>query len=145
MLGEVRLHRVPSRRAALARHDDEQRTLVPLRMTHSDRGGHQYIRVAAGAGLHVDRADPRATRLDHFLGAVGDVQIAVGIDCRDVAGCEPAVGVVCRASLEAEVSAAHPRAPDLELTGRHTVAGQLAPFTVDYFHVHTEYSAALER
>jgi hypothetical protein len=41
--------------------------------------------------LELDRADPFAARLDHVLGAVAQLDVAVVVDGGDVAGLEPAV------------------------------------------------------
>ena len=58
----------------------------------------------------VDRADPLAARLDDVLAAVGDLHVAVGIDRRDVAGGEPAVGVARAAAVHRRSSRCRPRA-----------------------------------
>ncbi len=83
--------------------------------------------------LDVDRADPLAARLDHVLAAVGDLQEAVGVDRRDVAGREPAVRE--RRRVAAKVVVDHPRPAHLQFAERDAVPRQLAAIVADDAHV----------
>ena len=82
------------------------------------------VGVRDGDVLQRDRADPLAARLDHVLGAVGDLHVAVGIDGRDVAGGEPAVGVAarCRAARRNRRCTPRARAPADRRTARRPTA-----------------------
>ena len=90
-------HRRRIDRVARPRHHQQQRPLVPFRVR-----ARRSTAASATSGcetrdvLQRDRADPFAAGLDHVLRAVGDLHEAVGIDGRDVAGGEPAVGVAAR-------------------------------------------------
>src|SRR3546814_7438543 len=64
----------------------------------SDLGGE-----TDGGVFEVDRRDPFAARLDHVFRSVGDLHVAVGIECGDVAGGEPAVVVEHLAALALEI------------------------------------------
>src|SRR5665811_1928082 len=50
--------------------------------------------VADGDVFQLDGADPFAAGLDHVLGAVGDLHVAIGVDGGDVAGREPALSFI---------------------------------------------------
>ena len=50
-----------------------------------------HLGMADGEVLQVDRGNPFAARLDHVLGAVGDLHVAVRVDGGDVAGVEEAL------------------------------------------------------
>ena len=76
---------------ALLQHDDQQRPLVPFRMLDADHRRFRHLGMADGEVLQLDRGDPFAARLDHVLGAVGDLHVAVRVDGRDVAGVEKAL------------------------------------------------------
>src|SRR5688500_9926832 len=127
---------------ALHRHHD--RALVPFRVLHADHRGLGDRRVLDGDVLQVDGADPFAARLDHVLGAVGDLHVAVGVDGGDVAGREPALAQHL-AALALEVAAGDPRAAHHQVAEALAVPGQLAAFLVDDLHVDAEDAAALLR
>ena len=91
VLGEEGEQRLVRRRPPRLGHDDQQRPLAPVRVRHRDHRGLGDVGMRHRGILEVDRADPLAARLDHVLAAVGDLQVAVGVDRRDVAGVEPAV------------------------------------------------------
>ena len=99
---------LPARRAALPRHDDQQRPLLPFRVANTDDGGLLHVGMAHRRVLEVDRADPFAARFDHVLGPVGDPHEAVGVEGGHVAGREPSVGVQPVAALALEVAAGRP-------------------------------------
>src|SRR5690348_14988370 len=78
-------YRLARQRSALFANDEQERTLVPLRMTYADYGGLGHIGMSDGDIFELDRADPFAARLDHVLRPIGDLQIAVGVERADVA------------------------------------------------------------
>src|SRR6185436_13991013 len=90
----------------LRRHHD--RALVPLGVVHADHRRLGDRRVRDRDVLEVDRADPLAAGLDHVLGAIGDLDVAIGIDGADVASGKPAV-VQGVAAFALEVALDHPR------------------------------------
>ena len=92
--------------------------------------------------LELDRADPLTARLDQVLAAVGDLQVAVGVDRGDVAGVEPAVGVG-GVAVGPVVAAADPRPADQQLASRRPVPGQVASLPIDDPQVDAEQGAAL--
>ena len=63
--------------------------------------------------FHVDRADPFAARFDDVLAPVGDPHEPVGVDRRDIAGMEPAIGLDRGGGrlLILEIAADDPRPP----------------------------------
>jgi hypothetical protein len=90
--------------ASLAHHDQQGRS--SHRMEHADRGGFGHGGMAHGGVFQLDRADPFAARLDDVLGPVGQLQRAVGMDYRNVAGIEPLAGI--DGFLALEVALDHP-------------------------------------
>src|SRR5688572_24461520 len=68
----------------------------------------------------------------------------IAADGGNATGGEPAVGIVCRALVDPEVRAADPGPPNLELTGRDAVPGELAVLLVDDLHVDPEHGATLQ-
>src|SRR5574339_206986 len=74
-------------------HHHHDRALVPFRVAHADHRGLGDRRVRDRDVLQVDRADPLAAGLDHVLRAVGDLDVAVGVDGAHVAGGEPGPSV----------------------------------------------------
>src|SRR3954469_11420141 len=123
-------------------HRDNDRPLVPLRMLDADHRGFSDRRMGDGDVLEVDRADPFAARLDHVLGAVGDLDVAVRIDGADIARREPAV-LQRIAALGLEVAFDHPRAAHLQVAERLAVPRQVAAVLVDDAQVDTEERAPL--
>src|SRR5260221_4287746 len=110
-------------------HRDDDRPLVPLRMLHADHRRLGDRRVRDRDVLQVDRADPLAARLDHVLGAVGDLDVAVGVDGADVAGREPAL-LQRIAALALEIALDHPRPAHLQVAEGLAVPRQLLPVLV---------------
>jgi hypothetical protein len=104
-------------------HDDQQRALVPLGVLHADHGGLGDLGVRHGVALDVDGADPFAAGLDHVLGPVGDLHVAVGVDGGDVARGKPAVAQNRPAGL-LEVAVDHPVAADLQVAEGDAVVGK---------------------
>ena len=78
---------------ALLSHDHQQGPLVPFGVRQADGGGLLHAGAAKRNVLDLDRRDPFAARLDHVLGAVCDVHVAILIDGGDVARVEPAIGI----------------------------------------------------
>ena len=62
-------------------------------MLDADHGGLRDLGMADREVFQVDRGNPFAAGLDHVLGAVGDLHVAVRVDGGDVAGVEEAVVV----------------------------------------------------
>jgi hypothetical protein len=61
-------------------------------MMDADHGGLRHRRMAHGGILDRGTRDPFATRLDHVLGAIDDLDGAVRKQPGDVAGLQPAFG-----------------------------------------------------
>ena len=127
--------------------DDQQRALVPLRVRHADDRRLDHAGAADRGILEVDRANPFAARLDHILGAVDDLHVAVGVDRRDVAGVEPAVGVedvaVPLAVAAAEVARDDPRTLDQQAPEAGPVARLFRTIGPDDLHLDAEQRATL--
>src|SRR5438067_1426266 len=124
----------------LHRHDD--RPLVPLRMLDADHRRLGDRRMRYRDVLEIDRADPFAARLDHVLRAVGDLNIAVGIDGAYVAGREPAIPQRV-AALALEVALDHPRPAHLQIAESLAIPRQVFAVLVDDAHVDTEQHTPL--
>ena len=77
---------------ALAQRDEGARALAPLLVGPGDHGGLQHGRMTVEGALDLDRADVLAAGDDDVLRAVLDLDIAVGVHHREVAGVEPAAG-----------------------------------------------------
>ena len=76
---------------ALAQHAHRERPLRPLLVGDRDHRRLGDRRVPHQRVLERDGRDPLAAGLDEVLGAVLDLDVAVGVDRDDVAGLEPAV------------------------------------------------------
>src|SRR3546814_1941461 len=74
----------------------------------------------------LDRTDPFATGLDHVLAAIRDLQKAVTVEMRNVAGREPAI--LQRVVVMTEIAIDHPVAAYQQIASRCAVARQ---FTAD--------------
>src|SRR5688572_13459005 len=124
----------------LHRHHD--RALVPFRMMHADHRGLGDRRVRDRDVLQVDRADPLAARLDHILRAIGDLDVALGVDGAHVAGRKPSV-LQRIAALALEIALDHPRPAHLQVAERLAVPRQLAAVLVHDAVVDAENRAPL--
>src|SRR5687767_1128799 len=133
---------VPRNILARLLHRDHDRPLVPLGMVHADHRGLGDRRVLDRDVLQVDGADPLAAGLDHVLRAVGDLDVAVGIDGAHVAGRKPAV-LQWIAALALEVTLDHPGPAHLQIAEGFPVPGQLAAVLVDDAQVDAEDRAPL--
>src|SRR2546428_4713939 len=65
-------------------HGHHDRPLVPFGMLHPDDRSLRDRGMRDRDVLEIDRADPFAARLDDILRAVGDLDVAVGVDGADV-------------------------------------------------------------
>jgi TRAP-type C4-dicarboxylate transport system permease large subunit len=140
-----RLARVADPRAAAARaaHHQQQRPFLPLRVRHADDGGLGHRRVAHGGVFQVDRADPFAAGLDHVLGAVHQLQVAVGVDGGHVTGGEEAFGVELGAAFVLEVAAGDPGAAHVQVAACLAVPGHGLAVFVHQLQVHAPHATAL--
>ena len=98
--------------------------------------------MADGEVLELDRGNPFAARLDHVLGAVGDLHVAVRVDGGDVAGVEEAVLVEDVAAV-LEIAARNRRPAHLEPAEGLAVARQLVAGVVGDLHLDPERRVAL--
>ena len=113
---------VSRRLLALAQHHARERALAPLGVRQADHRGLGHRRVRHDLVLELDRADPLAARLDHVLGAVAQLDVAVRIDGGDIAGLQPpVVGERLGGPLVVVVGRRDPRAAHLQLTRRLAV------------------------
>src|SRR4051812_8968404 len=96
-------------------HHARERALVPSFVGDADHACLAHIGVRGEPVLEVDRADPFAARLDHVLGAVGDLHESVGRHAAHVTRAQPAIVELFGRGV-AVVRAGDPRAPHLDLT-----------------------------
>ena len=59
------------------RHHAGQRALLPALVRQADHGGLEHVGMADDRVLQLDARDPLAAALDHVLGAIGDLHVAV--------------------------------------------------------------------
>ena len=87
--------------------------------------------------FQIDRADPLAAGFDDVLAPVGDPHKAVGIDRRDIAGMEPAIGLECGGGrlLILEIAADDPWTAHQQFADRFAVMRQRASLIVDDLHL----------
>ena len=91
-LGAEREQRlVRERRAGLAHHERAD-VLAEHLVRHADDRGLLHVGVLEDHGLDVGGVDVVAAADDHVLDAARDVDEAVGVEVREVAGAQPAVG-----------------------------------------------------
>ncbi len=128
---------VALQRVAFALDHDQQRPFVPLRVGAGDAGGHGHGRVGHGDVFQFDGADPFAAGLDHVLGAVGDLDVAVGVDGDHVARGKPAV-LQWAGRLAAVVVARNPRPAHQQVAGGFSVPRQVGAVAVYHPHIHPE-------
>src|SRR5262249_15326419 len=93
--------------------------------------------------LELDRRDPLPAALDDVLGAVGDLDVAVGIDVDDVAGAEPPVVERLRRARVLVVARGDPGTAHLELADALTVPGKLRAVLADDPPLDARYRSAL--
>src|SRR5688572_15738774 len=94
-------------------------------MLHADHRRLGDRGMGNGDVLEVDGADPFAAGLDHVLRAVGDLDVALGVDVHHVAGGEPAA-LERIAAFALEIALNYPRAAHVEVADRLPVPGKLA-------------------
>ena len=75
-------------------------------MLHADDRCFRHLGVTDRQVFEIDRRYPFAAGLDHVLGAVGDLHVAVAVDGRDVAGVEQAILVEDRIALDLVIALA---------------------------------------
>ena len=95
-LRAVRDHRPRAELRTRRAHDEGDRTLVPPRMRLRDDRRLRHAVEADDVVLEVDRRDPLAARLHQVLGTVGDDEVLLRVDGRDVSGDEPSVPELVR-------------------------------------------------
>ena len=122
--------------------DDEQRPLVPARVLDPDHRRFGDRGVADGDVLERDRADPFAAALDHILRAIGDLQVTVGIDGRDIAGGKPAVAQR-RSAFGPVIAGRDPPAAHQKIAEARAVPRQLVARAVDDLKIDAGDDAAL--
>ena len=113
-------------------------------MKDADNGRDLYAGTGDRDILDVDRADPFAARFDDILLAVGNAHEAIRIDCRDIAGVEPAIFVE-RGGFLAIVALEHPGSADHDGAGASTIVRQLPAIVVDDLELDAELEPALTR
>ncbi len=100
----------------------------------------------AGAGdrsiFEFDRADPLATRLDHVLRPVRDLDSSVGMDGGDVARVEPLL-VIGRIPIRLEIALDHPGAPALQAARRLAVPRLHIALVIDHAKLNSERHPSL--
>src|SRR5207244_13497248 len=105
--------------------------------------GFEHLRMCDDQVLQIDTRDPLAARLDDVLGAVHDLDIALRVNGRDIAGLEPAVRSKSVGRFEAVVAAGDPRPPDLYFAHSGAVPGDHTPLLVHQAEVHSHGGVAL--
>ena len=99
-------------------------------MLDRNHGGLGDVGMGHDLALELDSGDPFATGLDQVLSAVGDPDVAVAVDGRDVAGAEPAIDELVASAGVVVVVGRDPVAAHLDLADRLPVPGQLLSFVV---------------
>ena len=112
-------------------------------MGHADDGGLGHAGMAHGGVLHVDGGNPLAARLDHVLGAVHQLQEAVGIDGGHVTRGEEAFLIDGRAAFALEVAAGDPGAAHAQVSPGLAVPGLGPAVVVHDLEVHAPDAASL--
>ncbi len=77
-------------RSALLEFDKRAGTLAPFRIGHGHHGGHQHSGMAVKHVFDFDAGDVFPARNNDVLAAILDLDVAVGIDHREVAAVKPA-------------------------------------------------------
>ena len=99
--------------------DHRLHRLAPLLVGDADDGAVAHRRVGPDHLLDFARVDVEAAADDHVLLAVGDVEVAVGVEVADVAGVQPAVDDRLRGLVRRLVVALHHEvAAHADLAGR---------------------------
>ena len=114
----------------LRERDNQQRALVPFGMTRADDRHLTHIGMTHDNVFEVYRRDPLAARLHQILRAIGDVDVSVLVDDRDVAGIEKAVAIHDGLVGRTEVIAHDARPAGLQVAHRLAVTRQSSPRVV---------------
>ena len=92
--------------------------------------------------FQINRTNPLTARLDYILTAVSNLQVALGVDYRDIAGREPTI-LQHISALALEVARYHPRTTNQQIAIRGAVPGQFVTVVVDNLHINAVDDAAL--
>ena len=106
-------------------YDKSQWALLPFTVRHSDDCCFPHRLVCNQRVFQVDGANPLPAGLDQVLQAIGDFQVAFGINRAYVAGAEPAIGGPLVSLIEVVVAACNPWPTDLQVARGYTVSGTL--------------------
>src|SRR5713101_234786 len=122
-LAQERVQLLRSHLRARRPYDARERTFVPARIRNRDHCRFRDIGMRHQLPFELHRRDPLAARLDDILGAVGDADVPVVRDTRDVAGTQPTMVELLGRGI-AVVRRGDPRTPHLDLAHRLPVPGQ---------------------
>ena len=112
-------------------HDAGKGALDPLRVRDCDDGRLEHLGMRHDQVLEVDARDPFSAGLDDVLRAIGDLDVALGIDRPHVAGLEPAVLGEVIGRVRLVVAARDPRPAHLDLAHRLAVPWRDPTLLVD--------------
>src|SRR5690606_35604094 len=124
-------------------HHDQQRPLLPLRMRNRDGRRLRHRGMRDREVLQLDGADPLAARLDHVLGAIGDLHVAQRTNGRDIAGVEPAALVEHVVTAALVVTGSDPWPANLQRPERLAIARDFDAVVVLHSQLDAEYGSSL--
>ena len=124
---------------------DQQRAFLPLTMGNANDCGLLNTGVTHRCVLKVDGRDPLASRLDHILGSIRDLNKAIGVYVRNITRTEPTFRIQCRACFAAKVARQDPRTSDTNFSNRFAIVRQTLALCTKDRHFHTKNSASLTR
>src|SRR5437667_5162222 len=120
------------RRPPLLRHDERLRDLAPPLVRHGDHRHLEHVGVARDRLLDLDGRDVLAARDDDVLLAVAQLDVAIGVHDRHVAGVEPAAAEgLGGGGRVVEVAGHHVIAAHDHFTERLGIRGHVAHLLVD--------------
>ena len=104
--------------------DERHRPLAPARVRHGDHGGLQDVGVGGQHFLHLDGGDVLPAADDDVLAPVGELDVTIRVDHREVAGVEPAAAEgVLGGLVVIEVTGHDGVGTHQDLAGRRAVGG----------------------